>query len=66
MPPRGDHRRGNQIPVPLDTQAMLEIAQITGGYETTHEDVSRPSLIAGTLIVIIGSTAALLITTRIP
>ena len=45
---------------------MLEIAQITGGHETTQEDVSRPSLIAGTLIVIIGSTAALLITTRIP
>ena len=76
---------GNRIPVPLDTQAMQQIAHTTGGdfhtaatseeltsvyaqigYETTQQDVSRPWLIAGTLIVLIGSAAALLLTTRIP
>jgi Ca-activated chloride channel family protein len=80
---------GRQIPVPLDTQALQQIAHITGGdfhtaatseeltsvyaqlgeqigYEITQQDVSRPWLIAGTLIVLIGSAAALLITTRIP
>ena len=80
---------GRQIPVPLDTQALQQIARTTGGdfhtaatteeltsvyaqlgeqigYETTQQDVSRPWLIAGTVIVLIGSAAALLITTRIP
>jgi Ca-activated chloride channel family protein len=77
------------IPVPLDTQAMQQIAQISGGdfhtaatsqelksvyaqlgeqigYETKERDVSRPWMIAGTAMVIIGSAAALALTSRIP
>ncbi|MEP6561000.1 MAG: VWA domain-containing protein [Nakamurella sp.] len=77
------------IPVPLDTQAMQQIAQISGGdfhtaatadelksvyaqlgeqigYETKQQDISRPWMIAGTALVIIGSAAALALTSRIP
>ena len=73
--------QGQQIPVPLDTESMQEIASISGGdfhtastadelrsvysqlseqigYETTQQDVSRPWLIAGTLLAILGSAAA--------
>ena len=71
---------GRQIPIPLDTQALQQIAHTTGGdfhtaatteeltsvyaqlgeqigYQTTQKDVSRPWLIAGTLIDLIGSAA---------
>ena len=81
--------QGEDIPVPLDTASMQEIAQISGGdfhtaasteelksvyaelgeqigYETQEKDVSRPWLIAGTVIVILGSAAALVLTGRIP
>ena len=81
--------QGQQIPVPLDTQSMQEIASISGGdfhtastadelksvysqlseqigYETTQQDVSRPWLIAGSLLAILGSAAALAISARIP
>ena len=77
------------IPVPLDTEAMQQIAQISGGdfhtaatsqelksvyaqlgeqigYETKQEDVSRPWMIAGAAMVVIGSAAALALTSRIP
>ena len=77
------------IPVPLDTQAMQQIAQISGGdfhtaasaeelksvyaqlgeqigYEIKQRDVSRPWMIAGTALVILGSAAALALTARIP
>ena len=36
------------------------------GYETTQQDVSRPWLIAGTMMAIIGSAAALAVSARIP
>jgi Ca-activated chloride channel family protein len=81
--------QGTQIPVPLDTQSMQQIASISGGdfhtastaeelksvysqlsdqigYETTQQDVSRPWLIAGTMMAIIGSAAALAVSARIP
>ena len=77
------------IPVPLDTDAMQQIAEISGGdfhtaatteelksvyaelgeqigYETKQRDVSRPWMIAGTALVIIGSATALALTARIP
>ena len=77
------------IPVPLDTDAMQQIAQISGGdfhtaataeelksvyaqlgeqigYEIKHRDVSRPWMIAGTALVLLGSAAALVLTARIP
>jgi len=77
------------IPVPLDTDAMQQIAEISGGdfhtaattdelksvyaqlgeqigYEIKQQDVSRPWMIAGTALVIIGSAAALAFTSRIP
>lgn len=81
--------QGSQIPVPLDTQSMQQIAAISGGdfhtastaeelksvysqlsdrigYETTQQDVSRPWLIAGAMLAIIGSAAALAVSARIP
>ena len=81
--------QGTQIPVPLDTQSMQQIASISGGdfhtastaeelksvysqlseqigYETTQQDVSRPWLIAGAMLAIIGSAAALAVSARIP
>jgi Ca-activated chloride channel family protein len=36
------------------------------GYETTQQDVSRPWVIAGTMLAIIGSAAALAVSARIP
>ncbi len=77
------------IPVPLDTEAMQQIAQISSGdfhtaatteelksvyaelgeqigYEIKQRDVSRPWMIAGTAMVILGSAAALALTSRIP
>ncbi len=77
------------IPVPLDTQAMQQIARISGGdfhtaatseelksvyaqlgeqigYETKQKDVSRPWIIAGTALVVLGSAVALTLTARIP
>jgi Ca-activated chloride channel homolog len=77
------------IPVPLDTEAMQQIAEISGGdfhtaastdelksvyaqlgeqigYEIKQRDVSRPWMIAGTAMVIIGSATALALTSRIP
>ena len=36
------------------------------GYETTQQDVSRPWLIAGTMMAVIGSAAALAVSARIP
>ncbi len=77
------------IPVPLDTEAMQQIAQISGGdfhtaatseelksvyaelgeqigYETKQQDVSKPWLVAGTVLVVLGSAAALVLTARIP
>ena len=77
------------IPVPLDTEAMQQIAQISGGdfhtaatteelksvyaqlgeqigYEIKQRDVSRPWMIAGVVLVVIGSAAALAFTSRIP
>lgn len=36
------------------------------GYETTQQDVSRPWLIAGTMLAILGSAAALPLSARIP
>jgi Ca-activated chloride channel homolog len=77
------------IPVPLDTEAMQQIAEISGGdfhtaatteelksvyaelgeqigYEIKQQDVSRPWMIAGTVMVIIGSATALALTARIP
>lgn len=80
---------GETIPVPLDTEAMQQIAEISGGdfhtaatteelksvyaqlgeqigYEIRQRDVSRPWMIAGTAMVIIGSATALALTSRIP
>jgi Ca-activated chloride channel family protein len=77
------------IPVPLDTEAMQQIAEISGGdfhtaatadelksvyaqlgeqigYEIKQQDVSRPWMIAGTVMVIIGAAAALAFSARIP
>ena len=77
------------IPVPLDTDAMQQIAEISGGdfhtaastdelksvyaqlgeqigYEIKQQDVSRPWMIAGTVLVIIGAAAALAFSARIP
>lgn len=80
---------GEQVDVPLDTEAMQQIAQISGGdfhtaatseelksvysqlgeqigYETKQQDVSRPWLIAGTVLVLLGAAAGLVIVQRIP
>ena len=80
---------GSRIPVPLDTEAMQQIAQISGGdfhtaatteelksvyaelgeqigYEIKQQDVSRPWVIAGTLALLLGAAAALVIGQRIP
>ncbi|MDQ2740388.1 MAG: VWA domain-containing protein [Actinomycetota bacterium] len=80
---------GSIVPVPLDTSAMQQIAQISGGdfhtaatatelksvysqlgeqigYEIKQQDVSRPWLIAGTLLVMLGAAGALVIGGRIP
>ncbi|MTD13800.1 VWA domain-containing protein [Nakamurella sp. YIM 132087] len=80
---------GQEIPVPLDTTAMKQIAQISGGdfhtaaseeelksvyaelgeqigYETKDEDVSRPWMIAGTILVLLGAAAGLVFGARIP
>ena len=81
--------QGTQIPVPLDTRSMQQIAAISGGdfhtastaeelrsvysqlseqigYETTQQDVSRPWLIAGTMLTILGAATALAVSARIP
>jgi len=81
--------QGRTIPVPLDTQSMRQIAQLTGGdfhtastpdelaavytqlgdqigYQTTQQDITRPWLITGTLLAILGSAAALAAGRRIP
>lgn len=81
--------QGSQIPVPLDTRSMQQIASISGGdfhtastaeelksvysqlseqigYETTQQDVSRPWLIAGAMLALVGSAAALAVSARIP
>ncbi len=80
---------GTVQPVPLDTEAMKEIARISGGdfhtahsaaelkkvysqlgeqigYEIKQKDVSRPWLIAGTLVIMIGVGLALATSGRIP
>ena len=80
---------GTNQPVPLDTEAMKQIAQISGGdfhtahtaaeltkvyaqlgeqigYEVVHKDASRPWVIAGTIIVIIGAAVAIAVSGRIP
>jgi Ca-activated chloride channel family protein len=80
---------GTVQPVPLDTSAMKEIAQISGGdfhtahtgdelrsvyaqlgeqigYTTERKDVSRPWMIAGTIVLLIGTGLALSVTGRIP
>lgn len=80
---------GSQVDVPLDTAAMQQIAETSGGdfhtaatseelrsvyaelgeqigYETKQRDVSRPWMIAGTLIIVLGAAGALAITGRIP
>lgn len=81
--------QGEQVPVPLDTAAMRQIARLSGGdfhtaasreelssvyselgeqigYEVKQKDVSRPWLIAGTIVVLVGSAGALAIGRRIP
>jgi Ca-activated chloride channel family protein len=78
-----------QVEVPLDTAAMQQIAEISGGdfhtaatsqelksvysqlgeqigYQVKQRDVSRPWMVAGTALVILGAAAALALTTRIP
>ena len=80
---------GTVVPVPLDTSAMQQIAQISGGdfhtahtgdelrsvysqlgqqigYTTQRQDVSRPWMIAGTIILLIGTALALSLSGRIP
>lgn len=80
---------GTVQPVPLDTAAMQQIAQISGGdfhtahtadelkkvysqlgeqigYEIKQRDVSRPWLIAGTIVSMIGAAVALATSGRIP
>jgi len=81
--------QGHLVAVPLDTQSMQQIAQISGGdfhtastpdelaavysqlgdqigYQTTQQDISRPWTIAGTLLAILGSAAAVAAGRRIP
>ncbi len=80
---------GERVAVPLDTDAMRQIADISGGdfhtahtaeelrkvyaqlgeqigYEIKQQDVSRPWLIAGTIVVMIGAGLALATSDRIP
>lgn len=80
---------GQQVPVPLDTTAMRQIAGISGGdfhtahsaaelkkvyselgeqigYQTVHKDVSRPWLIAGSIVVMLGVAVAVSTGGRIP
>lgn len=80
---------GERVPVPLDTEAMQQIAVISDGdfhtahtgaelakvyadlgeqigYEIVEKDISRPWLLAGTIVVMIGSAAALATSGRIP
>jgi Ca-activated chloride channel family protein len=80
---------GTVQPVPLDTAAMQQIAEISGGdfhtahtadelkkvysqlgeqigYEIKQRDVSRPWLIAGTIVTMIGAAVALATSGRIP
>lgn len=80
---------GERVPVPLDTAAMRQIAQISGGdfhtahtsaelrkvyaqlgeqigYETVHKDASRPWLIAGSIVVMLGVAVAVGTSGRIP
>lgn len=80
---------GTVVPVPLDTSAMQQIAQISGGdfhtahtgdelrsvysqlgeqigYTTQRQDVSRPWMIAGTIVLLIGTGLALSLSGRIP
>lgn len=80
---------GTQVPVALDTAAMKQIAQISGGdfhtahtaaelrkvyaqlgeqigFEVVHKDNSRPWLIAGAIIVMLGAAVAVATSGRIP
>lgn len=80
---------GEHIPVPLDTDAMRDIARISGGdfhtahtgdelkkvyaelgeqigYETVQKDVSYPYVLAAALLQLLGMTAALVTSRRIP
>ncbi len=80
---------GTTQPVPLDTSAMQQIAQVSGGdfhtaasagelksvysqlgeqigYQNEQQDVSRPWLIAGTICVLLGAAAGLVVGARIP
>lgn len=80
---------GTRVPVPLDTDAMRQIARISGGdfhtahtaaelrsvysqlgeqigYETVRRDASRPWLIAGTIVAMIGASVALATSGRVP
>ena len=63
------HITGGDFHTAATTEELTSVYAQLGeqiGYETSQHDVSRPWPIAGTLIVLIGSAAALLITTRIP
>lgn len=80
---------GTRIPVPLDTEAMQQIAQISGGdfhtahtaaelkkvysqlgeqigYQVVHRDASRPWLIAGGILIMLGVALAVATTGRVP
>ena len=81
--------RGTVIPVPLDSQAVRQMAQASGGdfhtaatadelrsvyaqlgeqigFEIKQQDVSRPWMIAGTILLLLGAAGALVIGGRIP
>ena len=80
---------GQEVQVPLDTDAMQQIAEISGGdfhtaatseelksvyaelgeqigYEIKQQDVSRPWMIAGTILVMLGAATSLVLAARIP
>lgn len=80
---------GTVIPVPLDSQAIRQMAQASGGdfhtaatadelrsvyaqlgeqigFEIKQQDVSRPWMIAGTILLLLGAAGALVIGGRIP
>lgn len=80
---------GETVGVALDTAAMKQIAQISGGdfhtahsaaelkkvyeqlgeqigYEVVHKDASRPWVIAGTIVVMLGAAVAVALSGRIP